>query len=378
MTKRMTTYLFLNISLMNRLFPSNNYSYAAIYLVAQDTMEWHYLISDQEELVDKVLAFFTSKSTNSELFQDIVAKCKNNPLSSPGNSNHEASLTLGYLSVNDFLFYESSFTNQKGIPVSIVEIILKKLCQELILFEQQLLGFGHNMPYSLNEELTQFLYSRGLLKNVIFGFSYIVQNYQNSVFKIVVTTDSGDPSLGTGFLFNCQTVEGKKWSIIITNEHVAKYHNELAVHHKEGQIETWKEIILSENSDLAAIILNSFVNLPSFHLFSDPKILDDIVTVGYPPIPTANDRYQLVHKGEINCFLTNYWNHNYFLFSARTSPGNSGGPVINSMGMVVGIVTQQLFEPGSFEEKGQLPYFAAVPSTKILEFLNEQVFSKLK
>ncbi|MEG4022112.1 serine protease [Microcoleus sp. S13C4] len=341
-------------------------------------MKWHYLISGQEELVDKILAFFTSKSTDAELFKDIVTKCKNNPLSSPGNSNHGTSLALGYLSLNDFIFYESSLGNQKGIRVSIVEIILKRLCQKFIVFEQQLLGFGYNMPYSLNEGITQFLCSRGLLKNVIFGFSYIVQNYQNSVFKILVTTDSGDSSMGTGFLFNYQTSEGKKWSLVITNEHVAKYQNGLEVHHKDGQIETHKVIILSKKSDLAVIVLNSFVNLPSFHLFPDPKILDDIITVGYPPVPTANDCYQLVHKGEINCFLTNYSNHDYFLFSARTSPGNSGGPVINDMGMVVGIVTEQLFELGSFEKKGQLPYFAAVPSTNILEFLNEQVVSKLK
>jgi hypothetical protein len=341
-------------------------------------MKWHYLISGQEELVDKILAFFTSKSTDAELFKDIVTKCKNNPGSSPGNPNHELSLALGYLSLNDFIFYERSLGNKKGIPVSIVEIILKRLCQKFILFEQQWLGFGHNMPYILNEGITQFLCSKGLLKNVIFGFSYIVQNYQNSVFKIVVTTDTGDLSMGTGFLVNYQTSEGEKWSIVITNKHVAKYQNGLEVHHKDGQIETHKVIILSEKSDLAVIVLNSFVNLPSFHLFLEPKILDDIVTVGYPPVPTANDCYQLVHKGEINCFLTNYWNHDYFLFSARTSPGNSGGPVINDMGMVVGIVTEQLFEQESWEKKGQLPYFAAVPSTNILEFLNEQVVSKLK
>jgi hypothetical protein len=150
------------------------------------------------------------------------------------------------------------------------------------------------MPYSLNEGITQFLCSRGLLKNVIFGFSYIVQNYQNSVFKIVVTTNSGDLSMGTGFLFNCQTSEGEKRSIVITNEHVAKYQNGLEVHHKDGQIETHKVIILSDKNDLAVIVLNSFVNLPSFHLFPDPKILDDIVTVG--SILTAGKTFAVVDR----------------------------------------------------------------------------------
>jgi hypothetical protein len=58
-------------------------------------------------------------------------------------------------------------------------------------------------------------------------------------------------------------------------------------------------------------------------------------------------------------------------YNRRTMPDR---PNITFKGIIrsrLGIVTQQLFEPGSFEEKGQLPYFAAVPSTNILEFLNE-------
>lgn len=75
--------------------------------------------------------------------------------------------------------------------------------------------------------------------------------------------------------------------------------------------------------------------------------------------------------------MGDYWQSDYFLFSARTSPGNSGGPVINDKGMVVGIVTQQLLEKDA-QNRGKLPYFAAVPSHVIVGFLNEEVLGKLK
>jgi hypothetical protein len=335
-------------------------------------MEWHYLFSGQEELVDKVILFFTAKSTNPELFQKIVAHCENNPLAA-GNPNHAVFLKMGHLSLNDFLYYESASANQKGIPIGIVERILERLCQNFILSKEQFLLSGRHSPYRLNGEVAQFFYSRNLIKDVIFGFNYIVQKYQESIFKIVVKTGNKDSdrdfNIGTGFLLNWQTPDNTCWSVIITNEHVAKYEDGLQIIHRNNQVESWKKIVISPHHDL---------DLPSFHLSPDSKVLDEIVIVGYPRVPTAVDAYQLVHKGEINCFLTDFWKKDYFLFSAKTSPGNSGGPVINNMGMVAGVVTQQLFEQGAFEKNGQLPYFAAAPSPDILNFLNDSVFSQLK
>jgi len=101
------------------------------------------------------------------------------------------------------------------------------------------------------------------------------------------------------------------------------------------------------------------------------RILDNIITMGYPIVPMTRDGYLLCHGGEINSVVHNYSGQEYFLFSAKTSSGNSGSPVIDKFGNVVGIVTEELFERDQFYKKGKLPYYGAIPSSYILDFLAE-------
>jgi serine protease Do len=61
-------------------------------------------------------------------------------------------------------------------------------------------------------------------------------------------------------------------------------------------------------------------------------------------------------------------NQNYLLISARVKGGNSGGPVINRRGEVVGLITGDLETSGKADWLG---FAAAIPSTEILSFLKE-------
>jgi S1-C subfamily serine protease len=100
------------------------------------------------------------------------------------------------------------------------------------------------------------------------------------------------------------------------------------------------------------------------------ELLSDIVTIGFPRIPRSTEAYQTCHKGEINSIIgQDYDGQELFIFSAKTSSGNSGSPVINRYGLVVGIVTQELFEQQSFKEQGKLPYYAAIPAKYISQFI---------
>jgi hypothetical protein len=85
--------------------------------------------------------------------------------------------------------------------------------------------------------------------------------------------------------------------------------------------------------------------------------------------------YQVYHKGEVNSFVEDYKSNKLFLFSAKTSSGNSGSPVIDKTGMVLGIVTEELFEKDKFYEKGKLPYYAAIPAIEIGRMISERMLS---
>lgn len=86
--------------------------------------------------------------------------------------------------------------------------------------------------------------------------------------------------------------------------------------------------------------------------------------------------YQVYHKGELNSFVEDYRENQLFLFSAKTSSGNSGSPIIDKYGMVIGIVTEELFEQELFYEKGKLPYYAGIPTEEIIKSVNEYIFTQ--
>src|SRR5260370_28827197 len=92
---------------------------------------------------------------------------------------------------------------------------------EWILVAEPLLQQADCPVYTVNESLAQFLAARNCLINVVFGFQFIAEKYQNSIFKIAVQDEKGDYHIGTGFLLSFPS-DGKEASVVITNEHVVR------------------------------------------------------------------------------------------------------------------------------------------------------------
>lgn len=128
--------------------------------------------------------------------------------------------------------------------------------------------------------------------------------------------------------------------------------------------------------DLAAIKLREDVERVSFGLCPHPEMLDEVVVLGYPKIPMARRNYQVAHRGEVNGFIHDYWNTEHLLYSAMTNPGNSGGPVINRLGLVVGVATEQLRMETDAADEAFQPYFSAINAHDVIEFLNSEVLTQ--
>lgn len=340
-------------------------------------MNSRYLFKDHEVLVDQVIAFFTAKATDPALFEQIKSVCATAGRTTT-DTTHDTLMGLGYLSLSDFLHFASQRVPRQGIPTAIVGALLERLRDKAILTQDEIFTAGSRKTYMVNDGLATFLYERHLIKNLVFGFGYIAERYKSSVLKILVTTEKGDAGIGTGLLYTVQdTSLQHRCSLVITNRHVAEHQDNLQVLDSEDRELPHERVFLSDECDAAAILLRDVQDSPGFHFSVEAKVLDDIVIAGYPPVPRTNHAYQIVHRGEINAVVNDYGDNEIIIFSAKTSPGNSGGPVIDELGMVVGIVTEQLYEKDAFQERGQLPYFAAVPSRRITGFLHDSVVDDL-
>lgn len=183
------------------------------------------------------------------------------------------------------------------------------------------------------------------------GFLSIYDSFKQSVVPIVGEKANGDPDIGTSyyigdnlFITAAHCITGlKKFNLLIENKPIALE-------------EIWfANGIDSDIYDLAIIKVSKKVILPPF-ILDESSVLDSVLVMGYPPIPgfdailisekasISTDLQQLMTKtstGQVVAVETSYMSKmEYFIINARVKGGNSGGPVINKLGKVIGTIFQ--------------------------------------
>jgi S1-C subfamily serine protease len=239
--------------------------------------------------------------------------------------------------------------------------------------------------FCVTHDFVKYLGSLKRVSAYTLGFTKILENTRNSVFAIEVKNAKGDLGIGTGFYFG-YLENGILRSLIITNKHVVENNEIIRVISEFEQEITYKSIHkCSKDIDLACIEVDndSIVRIGSetISFYNDGiDTLDDVITIGYPDVPNREKLTLLAHRGQINGLLKiRNSESNYLVISAKTSPGNSGGPVINEMGKIVGIVTES-GESITIYDKGSPAFdrfFYAIPTETIMWFLNEEVLPTL-
>lgn len=180
-------------------------------------------------------------------------------------------------------------------------------------------------------------YNKGLKKelSVKEDLSHPIDN------RSIVTQDNG-PSQGTGFLLN-------KEGYIVTNHHVIENRDEVNVRGILGDFNTTfkaKVVSIDRQSDLAIIQVESnFINFsePPYQIGISKNVLkgEEVFAFGYPMKNIMGDELKITN-GIINSLSGYQGSISEFQFSAGVQPGNSGGPLINSNGEVIGIVTSKI------------------------------------
>lgn len=163
-----------------------------------------------------------------------------------------------------------------------------------------------------------------------------------------ITQFKGDQRLGSGTGFKIN-------GYILTNNHVyaPHYADRITIQFKqEGGIRKAVEKTYSRDElvnllvcgdpqsswDFAVIDGSDFKDIANLELISsNDEILigEDCVFLGYP----LNSSYLSIHKGIISAKYTALNDVRYLLIDGSVNKGNSGGPLLNSNGKVIGYVT---------------------------------------
>ena len=148
---------------------------------------------------------------------------------------------------------------------------------------------------------------------------------------------------GTGFVIEREVETDGFKSVIVTNHHVIEDcinpENELIVRTGFDQSGSPRVLLLrwDEENDLAIIEIDEYLpGLASAETFADTGWWS--MAMGNPLGPDFEESvlYNSATFGHISKVLNDYWNYT----SATINGGNSGGPLVNSRGELIGINTQ--------------------------------------
>lgn len=171
-------------------------------------------------------------------------------------------------------------------------------------------------------------------------------------------------SSGTGFV----VAEGR----VLTNNHVVAECGRLLVRNAAGTRAPARVLATDRRRDLAVMAVPDGVGPPlSFRDAPAVRRGETVVTYGFPLSGLLSSGPTLT-SGEINALAGLRDNPNNFQISAPVQPGNSGGPLLDSQGNVVGVVVSKLNAARIAEMTGgDIPQNVnfAVKGTEALAFL---------
>ena len=157
----------------------------------------------------------------------------------------------------------------------------------------------------------------------------IVENIDASLVQIGAT----GVGWGSGFIVHAD-------GGIITNAHVVGNNAWVEVWMLDGRTLQGQVVGLDEYLDLAYIKIASRQKVQAVRLGQGPAVGQDVLAIGFPLASVSPS----VTKGIVSMVFTNA-DVEWIQMDAPVNPGNSGGPLLDSRGRVIGIVTSRAVDP---------------------------------
>jgi S1-C subfamily serine protease len=174
------------------------------------------------------------------------------------------------------------------------------------------------------------------------------EEYEQRIIEEKIAKDNNliEVSSGTGFFINDQ-------GYFVSNNHVVEICSEVKTK-KEGQTYIANIIAVDQRNDLALGKVNFSDN--DYISISDvgARLGEEIIVAGFPFQKQLSESIKIT-KGIISSLSGPGNDYSVFQMDAAVQPGNSGGPIINNQGKLIGVTVAKANSEAFYEETGSLP-----------------------
>jgi len=152
----------------------------------------------------------------------------------------------------------------------------------------------------------------------------VIELYRSVVIQIATPY-----SKGTGFYM-------KDYDLIVTNEHVVRGNKEVVIDSSEFERQLSIVLFVDAMHDLAFLSVPKKIDIPNIELGEAASVKegDSAIAIGHP--------FGLKYTSTLGIISNTHHHQNditYLQHDAALNPGNSGGPLLNMVGEVIGVNT---------------------------------------
>ena len=214
------------------------------------------------------------------------------------------------------------------------------------------------MEKSIDKKIIEKIAAMGLLAAlmvIVWAWPALAQSFdaetaENGIVRIVVYDDPQKCcAIGSGFVLNDQGFVGTNWHVVASPDSGGPYANGFVLASGSTQQYPFSVLWMDAELDLAIIRVGSGFNRPQLPLTDQlPKKGGDVFALGFPG--GADPRLggpavdATVTAGVLGRIYEGTWKgtaaFTVLQHSAHTNPGNSGGPLFDACGRVIGVNTQ--------------------------------------